>query len=331
METGRHVPRNSRRADQRGSALVLVIILAAVLTSIVLFAQLQARRDLTGTQHALTQLLLHQAAAEGIRTALVRLAADDEPGVDHLRKAWAMPQLMTNPAGQVVFVRVTDENRFFDWNNLAITPLGPQSRSAGDIALDLMNLCGDYAPVDRLAALGDWVDEDSSGLWETPFYQQQIPPSAAANRPLFTWGELLNVHGFNRDFFRPHEGETVFSHAATNLLDCFTVIPLPRDRPIRVNVNTASREVLLALAGVDQASAIQQLLTLREAGPLRTLQPIKQAVAPRLQDAVERFLDVRSLIYRIEAEAVQGDRSERIRAVARRDENGALVIVQWVF
>jgi type II secretory pathway component PulK len=325
------MPRTSPVADRRGSALVFVIILAAVLTGIVLFAQLQARRDLAATRRSLMQLTLHQAAAEGIRAALLRLAADDETSVDHLRKPWAMPQLATNPAGIVVVVRVTDENRFFDWNNLAITPLGPQSRSANDIAMDLMNLCGDYAPVDRLAALGDWVDADSDGRWETPFYQQQSPPSAAANRPLFTWGELLHVHGFNRDFFRPHEGETVFSHAATNLLDSFTVVPLPRDRPTRVNVNTASREVLLALAGVDQAYAIQQMLALREAGPLRTLTPIRQAVAPRLQDAVERFLDVRSLYFRVEAEAVQGDQLERIRAFARRDENGALAIVQWVF
>jgi type II secretory pathway component PulK len=325
------VPRTCPPADQRGSALVLVIILAAVLTGIVLFAQLRARLDLAATQRALTQLVLHQAAAEGIRTALARLAADDEPGVDHLRKSWALPQLVTNPAGIVVRVRVIDENRFFDWNNLAIPPLGPQARSANDIALDLLNLCGDYAPVDRLAALGDWVDADSSGLWETPFYQQQAPPASAANRPLFAWGELLYIHGFSRDFFRPHEGETVFSRAVTNLPASFTVVPFPRDRPTRVNVNTASREVLLALAGVDQASAIQQLLALREAGPLRTLQPIRRAVAPRLQDAVERFLDVRSLFFRVEAVALLGDQSARICAVARRDENSAMAIVQWVF
>ena len=106
--------------DRRGSALVLVVILAAVLTGVVLFAQVQARRDLAATARSLTQLMLHQAAAEGVRTALVRLAADDETSVDHLRKPWALPQLATNPAGLVVTVRVIDENRFFDWNNLAL-------------------------------------------------------------------------------------------------------------------------------------------------------------------------------------------------------------------
>jgi len=330
-ETGPHVPRISQPCDRRGSVLVFVILLAAVLTGLVLFAQLQARRELVTTARALTQLMLHQAAAEGLRAALTRLAADDEPAVDHLRKPWALPQLATNPAGVVVAVRITDENRFFDWNNLAIPPLGPQARSASDIAMDLMNLGGDYAPVDRLAALGDWVDDDSNGLWETPFYRQQSPPSTAANRPLFAWSELLHVHAFSRDLFRPHEGEAIFSRAATNLLDSFTIVPVPRDHPVRVNVNTASREVLLAIAGVDQASAVQQLLALREGGPLRSLQPIRRAVSPAMQDAVERFLDVRSLYFRIEAVALQDGQSEHIFALARRNENGALAIVQWIF
>ncbi|MCX7010461.1 MAG: type II secretion system protein GspK, partial [Kiritimatiellaeota bacterium] len=188
-----------------------------------------------------------------------------------------------------------------------------------------------YSPVDRLAALGDWVDDDANGLWETPFYRQQSPPYESANRPLFTWGELLHIHGFNRDFFRPHESETVFTRTATNLLDSFTIVPIPRDRPVRVNVNTASREVLLAIAGVDQASAVQQLLALRESGPLRSLQPIRRAVPPAMQDAVERFLDVRSLYFRVEAVAMQDGQSERIFALARRNENGALAIVQWIF
>lgn len=317
--------------NRNGSVLVFVLILAAMLTGLVLFAQVQARRELTSTTSNLTQLMLHQAAAEGLRTAFTRLAADDETTVDHLQKPWTVPQVATNPAGIVIAVRITDENRCFDWNNLAIPPTGPQARSANDIAMDLMTLGGDYAPVDRLAALGDWVDEDSNGLWETPFYHAQLPSSAAANRPLFTWHELLQVHGFSRDFFRPHEGETVFARAATNLLDSFTIVPVPRDRPIRININTASREVLLAIAGVDQASAIQQLLALRESGPLRSLQPVRRAVPPAMQDAVERFLDVRSLYFRVEAVAMLNGQAERILALARRNENGALAIVQWIF
>jgi type II secretory pathway component PulK len=325
------VPNNHQRPSRRGSTLVLVLILAAVLVGLVLFAQWQARRELVTAQTTLIRLTLHQAAAEGLRTALQRLAADDEPTVDHPREPWACPQLVTNPAGVVVAVRVTDENRCFDWNNLAIPPLGPQSRSASDVAMDLMNLSGDYAPVDRLAALGDWVDNDANGLWETPFYRQQSPGYEAANRPLYTWSELLHVQGFSRDLFRPHAGETAFARAATNLLENFTVVPVPRDRPVRINVNTASREVLLALAGVDQVGAVMQLLALRESGPLRSLQPVRRAVGPALQDAVERFLDVRSLYFRVEAVATQHEQTERITALARRDEQGALAIVQWLF
>ena len=317
--------------DQSGSTLVIALILATIIAGVVMHVQWRARRDLAGTQRALTYSTLHQTAAEAVRTALQRLATDDDPAVDHERKPWAVPQLMTNPAGVIVSVRVTDESRYFDWNNLATPPVGPQSRNANDIAMDLMNLGGDYAPLDRLAAITDWLDEDSEGLWETPFYRQQIPPYEAANRPLYAWSELMFVHGFDRDLFRPHKDNDVFHHAVTALLDSFTVVPVPHDRPVRVNINTASREVLLAVFGVDQGYAVQALLALREGGPIRSLLPIQRMMEPRLQDVAERYLDVRSLFFRVEAKAVAAGQSAAIRAIARRDENRAMDIVQWLF
>ena len=320
-------------ADRRssGSTLVVALVLTAVIAGVVSHVQWRARRELATAQRGLTQTCLHQAAAEAIHTAVQRLAADDEPTVDHERKSWAAPQVATNPAGIVVRTRVTDENRFFDWNNLSIPPLGPQARSASDIAMDLMNLDGDYAPLDRLDALTDWLDNDLHGLWETPFYREQTPPYEAANRPLYAWGELLWVHGFSRDLFRPRESNNVFAHAATALLDSFTVVSTPRERPLRVNVNTASREVLLAVLGIDQGYAAQALLALREGGPIRSLQPIRRTVEPRRQEVIERYLDVRSLFFRIEAEAVADGQSTSIRAIAQRGENSAMNIVQWLF
>ena len=319
-------------ADGRhGSALVIALLLTAVITGVVLQVQWQARRSLNTAQNTLTQTTLHQAAAEGIRSALQRLAADDEPTVDHNRKFWATPQLVTNPVGIVVEVLITDENRYFDWNNLAIPPVGPQARSATDIAMDLMNLSGDYAPVARLDALTDWVDADSSGLWETPFYRQQTPPYEAANRPLYAWSELLWVHGFHRDLFRPRESTNVFAQAAAGLLDNFAVVPVSRERPVRININTASRDVLLAVLGIDHGYAVQALLALREGGPIRSLQPIRRMVEPSRQDVVERYLDVRSLFFCLEARAELNGQTEYIRALAQRGESGALNIVQWIF
>ena len=113
------------------------------------------------------------------------------------------------------------------------------------------------------------------------------------------------MHGFSRDLFRPRESNNVFAHAATALLDNFTVMPTPRERPLRVNVNTASREVLLAVLGIDQGYAAQEV--------------------------IERYLDVRSLFFRIEAEAVADGQSTSIRAIAQRGENSAMNIVQWLF
>ena len=92
-----------------------------------------------------------------------------------------------------------------------------------------------------------------------------------------------------------------------------------------------SRDVLLAVLGVDQGYAVQALLAMREGGPIRSLLPVQRVVEPRLQDVIGRYLDVRSLFFRIDAEAGQADQSAHIRAIARRGDDGALGIVQWIF
>jgi type II secretory pathway component PulK len=54
-------------------------------------------------------------------------------------------------------------------------------------------------------------------------------------------------------------------------------------------------------------------------------------VEPRLQAVIERYLDVRSLFFRVEAEAEQNGQTTRLRALARRGDNGGIHIVQWLF
>jgi hypothetical protein len=88
---------------------------------------------------------------------------------------------------------------------------------------------------------------------------------------------------------------------------------------------------LLAVLGIDQSYAVQALLALREGGPIRSLQPIRRSVEPRLQEVIERYLDVRSLFFRIEADALQDGQATRIRAIARRGDKGEMNIVQWLF
>ena len=318
------------RSRGAGSALVLLLILLGFMAGLVLQIQLTARRQVLRAERAWLQARLHQAAAEGAHAALQRLAEDDDLMADHLRESWAVPQVVTNPAGLVVRVSVLDENRFFDWNNLSIPLTGPAARSAADMAMDILTLCGDFAPIAKVEALSDWVNASAPGLAQTPFYRQQQPPYEAAKRPLYAWSELLWVRGFNRGMFARRE-RNALTPGVADLVDCFTVVPAARNHPVRVNINTASREVLLGVFGLERGVAVQTLLALREGGPIRSLRPAERLVEPRLRDVLDRYLDVRSLYFRVEAEAAAGEQTGRLRVLARRSDQGGLDIVQWVF
>ncbi|MCX6997672.1 MAG: type II secretion system protein GspK [Kiritimatiellaeota bacterium] len=313
-----------------GSALVLLLILLGLMTGLVLQIQLAARRQVQRAERALLQTRLHQAAAEGAHAALQRLAEDDDLLADHLREAWAVPQVVTNPAGLVVRVSVLDENRFFDWNNLAILLTGPAARSAAEMAMDILTLCGDFAPIAKVEALSDWVNASAPGLAQTPYYRQREPPYEAAKRPLYAWSELLWVRGFSRGMFTRRERQALTPGTA-DLVDCFTVVPVSRNHPVRININTASREVLLGVFGLERGAAVQTILALREGGPIRSLRPAERLVEPRLRDVLDRYLDVKSLYFRIAAEAAAGEQTGRILVLARRSDQGGLEIVQWVF
>ena len=328
MDVRRDVHQRVTRRD--GSALILLLILLGGLAGLVVHIQLTARHQVLRAERALLRMRLHQAAAAGVQAALQRLAEDDDRLADHLREAWAVPQIVTNPAGVVVRVNMLDENRFFDWNNLSLPVTGPAVRSAADMALDILTLCGDFAPIEKVEALSDWVNATAPGLAQTPYYQQLQPPYKAAKRPLYAWNELLWVRGFNRGLFARRE-RNALTPGLAEPLDCFTVIPAPRQQPARVNVNTAGRAVLLGVLGLERGAAVQALLALREGGPIRSLRAAERLVEPRMREVLSRYLDVKSLYFRIEAEAASRGQTERIQVLVRCGDQGGLDIVQWIF
>lgn len=135
------------------------------------------------------------------------------------------------------------------------------------------------------AAVLDWIDADDDtnpdGA-ETDFYQRLEPAYVAKNKPCVTLKELLLPRGityamytgedFNRNFFLDdNERDGLFSLPPDNednilqpgLVDIFTVYG-----DARVNINTAPREVLAALPGLD--TDVADIILSHRAGPDRS-------------------------------------------------------------
>jgi type II secretory pathway component PulK len=180
-------------------------------------------------------------------------------------------------------------------------------------------------------SLIDWTDADHDGFRETPFYARDDPPSQAGNRLLNTWGELLHVSGFSPELFARRPRRSSRDPHQPSLLDCVTVIPVTRTRPIPVNVNTAERTVLIGVFGPGRSSAADELVNLRGEGPLLSLDALEDRVEDEVLDRARPYLDVKSTFFRLEARAYAEGHAVDLRAFARRGSDGNVEVLQWAF
>ena len=142
-----------------------------------------------------------------------------------------------------------------------------------------------------LDALVDWLDPDSARRSavgaEDAWYLARQPPYRAANAPLATLGELTLVRGFDQRLVRrlgPH----------------VTVLPAR----VPVNVNTATPQVLAALADGLDARRVRRIVDARGAGGFADLDQFL-AVAGVGEVVLDRErVTVTSSFFVVEARAV---------------------------
>lgn len=314
---------------QSGAALIFVLVILGLLA--VLLAQIRLRAE-SARRRAASALLheqLRHAATSAAREMLQLLADDPDTEADHTNEPWASPHEFTSPTGVSTWTRVVDAQRAFDLNNVAVdSPDAP--RSCRDILMDLMTLCGDFTPVGRVEALRDWVDEDEEGMRESDYYAEKDPPYVAPNRPLYLLSEALWTDGFRRDYFS--RAETPYPRRAFegHLLDAVTVLPVPRTRPIPVNLNSASREVLQAVLGLEHEETVIDILTRRHRGPITSLADPGSMLNPQLVASVAPYVTVKSNFFEVEARAFAEGAGINLRALVQRTADGDVRILRWI-
>lgn len=314
-----------------GAALVLVLILLALIVGLVVETQISARISLRRQQTALLQTRLQQAAADAVWCALRKLANDEDLAVDHTNEVWAATEETLDPSGVSTRLKITDQDRYFDLNNLAINPPPTDVRPAGDIAMDIMTLCGDFTPVDRVDSLTDWVDPNDDGFAEKARYREKAPPYETANRPLYALSELLWVNGFNRAYFVRHERSRALEAFNADIVDCLAVLPGQHNSATPVNVNTAGREVLLGVLGVTEESLVQVIKTWRNERPIRSIEQFFAETGRSVPKELLPYLDVKSRFFAVDAQAYAEGHTEHLQVLAQRGSEGNIDVLQWVF
>ncbi len=316
-----------RPAARSGMALILTLSAIVLAGGLALFLQARAVSISRAEQADLLGERLRVAAAEAAREALLTLASDEDLLVDHLGEDWASPRETTGEDGLSTWALVEDAGRFYNWNNLSAS--NRATRAPRDILLDLMTFCGDFQPVIRVDALADFVDADEEGSYEADFYRVGEAPFDPSNRELWAPAELLRVHGFSSDLFRSRPDAGPDNLFGGDLAASAVVVPAKLEEPIPVNVNTASRDVLMGVTGLQQDAAVRSVLALRQVQPFSSL-AIMFMANPELAAALEGSVGTASSYFRVRARASKEGQHRSVMAWVERNKNGDIRILQWV-
>jgi len=318
----------THRPDAR-SGMALILTLAAIVLAggLALYLQARAVEIARSERVALDQAQLQVAVAEAAREMLFTLASDEDLKVDHLGEDWAIPRETTRENGISTWARVEDAGRYFNWNNLGVS--NRSTRTSAEILLDLLTFCGDFSPVVRVEALADFLDPDEDGSYESGFYQVGDLPYDPPNRELWAPSELLWVHNFSAELFRPRPKVDLDDLFGGDLSASTALVPARIKEPIPININTASRDVLMAVTGLQQDAAVRTILALREVQPFESLTMMFMA-NPELAAALEGMVGTSSTFFRVKARASKADLHRSVMVWVQRDEQGDIQILQWI-
>jgi len=166
-------------------------------------------------------------------------------------------------------------------------------------------------------AIVDWIDPDSiesSGGAESDYYLRLIPPYEPRNGPMPTIGDLRMIRGVDDATFAV-------------LRQFLTAAPEPR-----VNINTASPEVIAALLPqlsndtamvkqIVQARTVQPFLMITDVGNLAGL---GEASTPLM-----KLITTRSAYFTITGIGVFASARRRVLSTFRRNANGTSMLASW--
>lgn len=301
--------------NQRGVALVTVLLIVAMATTVMAFmAQQQAfwQREMINGRDRAQASYIAQAGVDWARAVLADDASSNQ--YDHAREMWAMRLPAIPVEGGEIQGVLEDQQGLFNLNNLVQNGM----TSAADVAR-FQRLLATLGLSQELAyALADWMDRDnlpaSSGGAEDGYYLNLSKPYRAANLPLYDLSELLWVRGFDAQIIQRLKGFV-------------TVTSLSR---ARINVNFASAEVLSAVVDGLSLQLARQLVTRRKETPFKMVEEFMQQLPSGIGESSRGEISVSSEYFLVKGHATLEQGEYVAEALLHRQSIWANVIKQSV-
>ncbi|HKL27588.1 MAG TPA: type II secretion system minor pseudopilin GspK [Desulfuromonadales bacterium] len=306
-------------------ALLLVLVVVALLTSLLVDLGYSTLVDMRLTETFRDSTKAYYLAKGGINAGRM-IVVMDKNQYDSKREAWSKG-VANYPVGEgSVSIAIEDQDGKLALNALMI------GNNPAAIMLDrfyrllvLLELDDEADPAELTAALIDWLDADDVPFAEintdnlsipvtgaeSSYYRTLKEPYPCKNGPLETLEELTLVRGFTPELVR-----RVSPHLTVN-------------GTMQVNINTASKAVLMSLDPAIDENTANIIIDFRQEQSISTIAQLEEILPTEIYAILKTFANLKRLgttsqIYRIESTAQVNDGSRRLIAEINKDENGLL-------
>ena len=246
------------RKSQRGVALILTLLITAILVTLIVETNYSTQVDLRIAGNFRNDLQALYLAKSGVNIAISYLKYDlQNTETDDLTEDWAKSYPPIPVGDGFVKVMIEDENGKIDINKVV-----KEDGKVDPKILESLSILFERAEVEMgiLNSIIDWIDPDDDPRPEGAedyHYGSLDPPYSCKNGLLDTLSELLMIEGVTDEVYEKiSQHLTVYSDG-------------------KININTASKEVLVCLDnGIDDGMA-EVIIQFREEKPFDTTDELK--------------------------------------------------------
>lgn len=289
-----------RLKNESGFALILTLVVTALMVAVVVemihqvYVDTSLSRGFRDGQQA--SILAESGVTGGAKLLQMGLSGRSYTS---LSDRWATPFKLEDEAGSLE-ITISEESGKINVNDVA------QSKT-----MDTLKLLGTRLklPGEIWSAVSDWIDSDDipiSGGAESVYYRTLKSPYSAANGKLTALTELSLVKGITPEILgklRPYL--TTFSEETNSPLS-------------KININTASKEVLSALDERIDERTTGQILERRRLQPFKD--PSELSKVPGMETIAMGLggrISVKGNLFRIISVARVKDSARTVEAVVR--------------
>jgi general secretion pathway protein K len=300
----------SAKQRNKGVALITAVLITAAIAIAAVAMAAQQTLDVRRTANIIDGDRSYVFAL-GVESWAMQLLVRDrrDNQTDHLKEDWASQLPPITVEGAVVTGHLEDMQGRFNLNNLIkddkVSPLDMQRFQR---LLTILELDPNLAN-----AVADWIDPDADVTQpdgaEDPQYLRADPPYRAANRPFASPSELLLVQGITADVYQK-------------------LAPYVSALPARtaINVNTAPKEVIMALADKITDEDAQQVIDGRGDKGFASLDTFLQHQALAGRGVNQEGLSIATDYFLLDAATRFGRGQTHLYSLLARNNNGIAVV-----